>query len=178
MELIAAYLIVVSAITCVCQCCALARSLSEERKMFVQLMETMGVAPEQSTLMCSGLSAEIAGDIYDSRAPSTRRLNAFKWKLFASWCRQRDLDLVYCPVGSILHFLQSCFFWWGQPLQLYVASISAEHVPMGGVSVGHHPLVSRFLQGSRWLRPSALHKFLLGIYLSIYRPGGSSRPSI
>lgn len=34
-----------------------------------------------------------------------------------------------------------------------MAAISAEHVPIGGVSVGRHLLVSRFLQGMRRLRP-------------------------
>ncbi len=38
-------------------------------------------------------------------------------------------------------------------LKVYVAAISAGHALIGGVSVGHHPLVSRFMQGSRRLRP-------------------------
>ncbi len=48
------------------------------------LLENKGVAPEQSTLMCSGLSAEITNTILNSRAPSMRRLYALKWKLFGS----------------------------------------------------------------------------------------------
>ncbi|XP_042583419.1 uncharacterized protein LOC109076134 [Cyprinus carpio] len=119
------------------------------------IMEVMGVAPEQSTLMCSGLSAEITNTIINSRAPSTRCLYAFKWKLFASWCRQRSLDPFYCPIGSVLEFLQSRFSEGVTPatLKVYVAAISAEHALVGGVSVGRHPLVSCFMQGSRWLRP-------------------------
>ncbi len=80
--------------------------------------------------------------ILNSRAPSTRRLYALKWKLFASWCRQRNLDPVHCPVCSILEFPQSYFSKGVAPatLKVYVGVISAEHASMGGVSVGCHPL--------------------------------------
>ncbi len=44
----------------------------------------MGVAPERNSLMCSGLSAETTENIINSGAPTTRRLFAFKWRLFAS----------------------------------------------------------------------------------------------
>ncbi len=50
-----------------------------------------------------------ADTIINYKAPSTRRLFAFKWKIFASWCRQRVLDPVHCPIGSVLEFLQSHF---------------------------------------------------------------------
>ncbi len=67
------------------------------------------MAPERNALMCSGLSAETTDTIINYRAPSTRRLYAFKWRCFASWCRQRVLDPVHCPIGSVLEFLQSRF---------------------------------------------------------------------
>lgn len=72
-------------------------------------MEAVGLAPERASLMYSGLSAEITDIILNCRAPSTRPLYAYKWRLFASWCSQRDLDPVHCPVSSILEFLQSRF---------------------------------------------------------------------
>ncbi|KAL0149377.1 hypothetical protein M9458_055415, partial [Cirrhinus mrigala] len=119
------------------------------------IMEVVGVAPEQSALMCSGLSVEITDTIINSQAPSTRRLYALKWRLFTSWYRRHNLDPVHCPIGSVLEFLQSHFSEGVTPatLKVYVAAISAEHAPTEGVSVGCHPLVSRFMQGSRRLRP-------------------------
>ncbi len=53
-----------------------------------RLMEAMGVATERDMLMCPGISAETSDTIINSKAPSTRRLYAFKWRLFALWCRQ------------------------------------------------------------------------------------------
>ena len=90
-------------------------------------METVGVATERSALVCPGLSAETTETILSSRAASTRRLYAFKWRLFTAWCGNHNVDPVYCPVASVLEFLQDCFsdgvtpatfrFTW-QPFQL------------------------------------------------------------
>ncbi len=93
--------------------------------------------------------------IIHSRAPSTRRLFAFKWRFFASWCRQ---CVQHCPVGSVLEFLQSHFSRGVTPttLKVYVAPISAGLALVGGDSVGRHPLVSHFMKGSRQLRPFRL----------------------
>ncbi|KAI2660324.1 hypothetical protein H4Q32_007859 [Labeo rohita] len=125
------------------------------------IMEVVGVAPERSALMRSCLSAEITDTIINSRAPSTRRLYALKWRLFTSWYRRHNLDPVHCPIGSVLEILQSRFSEGITPatLKVYVAAISAEHAPTEGVSFGrddqmkHPPWVSRFMQGLRRLRP-------------------------
>ncbi len=58
-------------------------------------MEAMGVAPEWNALMCSGLSTETTNTIINSRAHPTRRLFAFKCRLFASWCRPVDPNLFF-----------------------------------------------------------------------------------
>ncbi len=120
-----------------------------------RFMETVGVASERNELICPGLSAEATETIINSRAVSTRHLYAFKWKLFTTWCRSRDMDPAYCPIASVLEFLQSRFSEgvMSAILKVYVAAISANHAYIDGVSVGLHPLVSRFMQGSRRLRP-------------------------
>ncbi len=105
------------------------------------VMEAVGVAPEGARLIASGLS--------------TRKLYALKWKLFTSWCRDRQLDPVNCPVGTVLEFLQARLSagLTHSTLKVYVAAISAYHASLGGQSVGRHPLVTRFLRGALRLRP-------------------------
>ncbi len=44
-------------------------------------VEVVGVAPEGAQLIASGLSTEVVETILQSRAPSTRKLYALKWKL-------------------------------------------------------------------------------------------------
>lgn len=57
-------------------------------------------------------------------------------------------------MGLVLEFLQSCFSEGEAPatLKVYVTTIAAEHALVEGVTVGRHPLVSRFMQGTRWLK--------------------------
>ncbi|KAJ7996685.1 hypothetical protein DPEC_G00239590 [Dallia pectoralis] len=120
-------------------------------------VETMGLASEGACLLDSGLSTEVVETILHSRAPATRKAYAARWKLFTSWCRERQVDPVNCPVFAVLEFLQQRFSTGLSPstLKVYVAALSACHVPLNGVSLGRHPLVSRFLRGARRLRPAA-----------------------
>ncbi len=48
------------------------------------VVEAVGVAPEGAQLVVSGLSTEVVETILQSRAPSTRKLYALKWRLFTS----------------------------------------------------------------------------------------------
>ncbi|KAI2645137.1 Transposon Ty3-G Gag-Pol polyprotein [Labeo rohita] len=119
-------------------------------------VEALGVASEGAHLLASGLSTEVVETILQSRAPSTRKLYALKWKLFTSWCGHRQQDPANCPVGSVLEFLQSRLSAGlsHSTLKVYVAAIAAYHTPLGGLSVGKDPLVTRFLRG--FLRSASL----------------------
>ncbi len=61
--------------------------------------------------------------------------------LVASWCSDHQLDPVNCPVGTVLEFLQDRFTARLTPstLKVYVAAISAYHIPLGGMSMGNDP---------------------------------------
>ncbi len=50
-----------------------------------RVVEAVGVAPERAQLIASGISTEVVETILQSRAPSTRKLYALKWRLFTSW---------------------------------------------------------------------------------------------
>ncbi|KAI2668801.1 hypothetical protein H4Q32_005606 [Labeo rohita] len=118
-------------------------------------VEALGVAPEGAHLLASGLSTEVVETILQSRAASTRKLYALKWRLFTSWCGHHQQDPVNCPVGTVLEFLQDRLSTGltHSTLKVYVAAIAAYHAPLGGLSVGKNPLVTRFLHSALRLRP-------------------------
>ncbi|XP_067258622.1 uncharacterized protein [Chanodichthys erythropterus] len=118
-------------------------------------VETVGLAPEGARLIETGLPTEVVETILHSRAPSTRKLYLYKWKVFALWCEQHNLDPVHSSVSDVLRFLQEKFSEGLTPstLKVYVAAISAHHIPVGGSSLGRDPLVVRFLRGALRLRP-------------------------
>ncbi len=68
------------------------------------VVEAVGVAPEGAQLIASALSTEVVETILQSRAPSTRKLYALKWRLFTSWCGDRQLDPVNCLVVQCWSF--------------------------------------------------------------------------
>ncbi|KAL0159970.1 hypothetical protein M9458_043695, partial [Cirrhinus mrigala] len=100
------------------------------------VVEVVGVASEGAHLVASGLSTEVVETILQSRAPSTRKLYALKWKLFTSWCGDHQQDPVNCPVGTVLEFLQDRFSAGlaHSTLKVYVAAIAAYHALLGGSS--------------------------------------------
>ncbi len=118
------------------------------------VMEAVGVAPEGAQLIASGLSTEVVETILQSRAPSTKKLYGLKWRI-TSWCGDRQLDPVNCPIGTVLEFLQARFSagLTHSTLRVYMAATAAYHAPMGGQSVGKDPLITRFLRGVMRLRP-------------------------
>ncbi len=120
-------------------------------------VETVGLASEGAQLIDSGLSTEVVETILPFRAPSTRKLYAFKWRVFTSKCSDHQRDPVNCPVGTMLEFLQERFIAELAPptLKVYVAAISAYHIPLGGMYLGKDPLVSCFLCGTLRLKPAA-----------------------
>ncbi len=101
----------------------------------------MGLASEGAQLIDSGLSTEVVETILHSRAPSTRKLYALKWRVFTSLCSDHQLDPVNCPVGTELEFLQERFTAGLalSTLKVYVVAISAYHIPLGGISLGKTP---------------------------------------
>ncbi|KAI2655478.1 Transposon Ty3-G Gag-Pol polyprotein [Labeo rohita] len=124
-----------------------------------------------------GLSTEVVETILQSRAPSSRKLYALKWKPFTSWCGDRQQDSVNCPVGTVLRFLQDRFStgFAHSTLKVYVAAISAYYAPLGGSSVGRNPLVTRFLRGA--LRPRPLARCsLLSVVGMLFHSFESSDP--
>ncbi len=78
-----------------------------------------------------------------------------KWRLFTSWCGDRQLDPVHCPVCTVLEFLQAQLPTGlaHSTLKVYVAAILAYHASLGGQLVAKKPLITHFLRGALRLRP-------------------------
>ncbi len=98
------------------------------------VVEAVGVAPEGAQLIASSLSTEVVETILQSRAPSTSKLYALKWRLLTSCCGDHQLNPVNCPVGTVLEVLQARLSagLTHSTLKVYVAAISAYHASLGG----------------------------------------------
>ncbi|XP_061094957.1 uncharacterized protein LOC133126631 [Conger conger] len=116
-----------------------------------------GLAPVRSRLVNMGLSKAAVNTIQHARAISTTMAYKGRWEAFETWCLERSQDPLVCPVSVVLNFVQSLL---DKGLSLstirgYVFAISACHTGYSGSTVAAHPLVKRFIQGVRRLKPVA-----------------------
>ena len=110
----------------------------------------MGLARERETLTSCGLPPEVVTTIQGARAVSARAVHNDRWNMFVSWSLELSPPVVVfqAPVRSILVFLhgrlsQGLVF---STVKGYQAAFSACHEGFGGMTVGRHPLVRRFLK--------------------------------
>ncbi|XP_057180897.1 uncharacterized protein LOC130548268 [Triplophysa rosa] len=122
-------------------------------------LEPPCLAPGRDEEILSGLPPAVVATISQARAPATRRLYAYKWRLFSTWCASRGEDPRSCAIGSVLSFLQERLETNLSPstLKVYVAAIAAHHNSVAGKSLGQHDLVIRFLRGARRRNPPRPH---------------------
>ncbi len=109
----------------------------------------------------TGLSTKVVETILPSRAPSTRKLYVLKWRVFNSWCSNHQLDPVNCWYSAGVH--ARAFHCRASPVHFKsLCDGHSYHIPLGGMSLGKDPLVSRFLRGTlRCCKPSVLLLFRL-----------------
>ncbi len=105
--------------------------------------------------LMNSLPVEVQETIASARAPDTRKLYSSKWGVFEYWCLARAIDLVNCPVGPVLEFLQERLTTGAAAtiLRVYAAAIAARR-ELDEVPLGRHRMVSAFMRGVKRLRPA------------------------
>ncbi|KAK7938681.1 hypothetical protein WMY93_002007 [Mugilogobius chulae] len=68
--------------------------------------QAYGLEFERTDLLGLGVPSPVVDTIQGARAPSIIREYSSRWRLFSSWCSERGLDPVSCPVQGVLEFLQ------------------------------------------------------------------------
>ena len=109
-----------------------------------------GMASFRSRIEAAGIPEDVCQIIMASWRGSTQQRYEGLWKLWSSWCIQRQKCPFSAPVNDILAFLTEQF---NNRRLVYKACISQLHDPIEGRQVGNLPLVSRFMKGIFELRP-------------------------
>ena len=93
--------------------------------------------------------------IAKSKSKGTRANYGSAWGQFASWCSDKQVDPISCPLDHVLDYLGFLYdkgFKYGT-INNHRSTISAYHIPIDGVKVGSHPLVCDLLKGVNNERP-------------------------
>nr|XP_055071026.1 uncharacterized protein LOC129451681 [Misgurnus anguillicaudatus] len=116
---------------------------------------SLGLARERLNLNIAGLPPKVIETIQNARAASTRSLYDLKWRVFESWCAERNIVPFLCSVSDVLCFLQELLEKGRafSTIKVYLSAISACHMGFNSGTIGQHPLVCRFMRGARRLHP-------------------------
>ena len=108
-----------------------------------QRQQAAGISRETSQLLAAGWSK------------GTNATYQSAWKRWDSWCSERQIDPVSCPIQPFLEFLTSLFQEGMQyhSVNTIRSAVSMTHEHIEGIPVGKHPMISQLLKGMYNLRP-------------------------
>ena len=93
---------------------------------------------------------------------STAKQYESAWKGWSSWCSKEKVNPFATTIKHILSYLADLFHQGRQYRMIGVhrSAISSFHIPLEGVVVGQHPLVTKFMKGIFSLRPTKQRYFV------------------
>ena len=101
------------------------------------------------------LSETASNLITNFRAKGTRQHYLSAWKKFQSWCSERKVDPIRCPLEHILNYLGTLFDkkLGYNAINTHRFALSHFREPIDGFKVGKHPSICRLLKGVSRERP-------------------------
>ena len=101
------------------------------------------------------LSEEAKHLIRNARGLGTQTRYKSSWNNWNSWCSERQIDPVRCPINHITEFLTNLFsngreYW---TINSYRSAISAYHIPEGNTPVGQTIQITTLMKGISKSRP-------------------------
>ena len=124
--------------------------------------QTSCLACVRESLRLNKVPERVSKIIFALWRPGTEKHYQSAWRKSNSWCEERSVNSISCPVTEILSFLSDLYYNGMQyrTINLYRNAISVAHAPVDGCVIGSHPIVSRFMKDILQLRMPTL-KYLL-----------------
>ena len=109
----------------------------------------------QESLQSKGFLEKVSKILLSSWRGSTAKQYESAWKGWSSWCSNEKINPFSATIRHILSYLADLFHQGRQypTIEVHRSAISSFHIPLKGVVVGWHPLVTKFMKGIFSLRP-------------------------
>ena len=109
----------------------------------------------RSRQFATGISAETSQLLAAGWSTGTNTAYQSAWKTWNSWCTEREVNPLSCPIQPFLEFLAGVFKEGLQyrSINTIGSAISMTHDHIEGTPIGKHPLVTRPLKGIYNSRP-------------------------
>ena len=111
---------------------------------------TSHLACVRESLRLNKVPERVSKIIFASWRSGTEKHYQSAWCKFNSWCEERSINSMSCPITEILSFLSDLYYnrVQYQTINLYQSTISMAHAPVDGCVIGSHPVVSRFMKSN------------------------------
>ena len=109
-----------------------------------------GMASIRRRFETAGFSPDVVQILLSSWGESTQKRYAGPWRAWAEWCTIRGWCPLSAPVTAVLSFLTTLLKERNleyRTIAVYKSAISQTHDPVGSVTLGQLPVVSRFMKG-------------------------------
>ena len=106
--------------------------------------------------LSQGISGEAADLMAAGWSKGTNKSYQSAWKKWVSWCGVQQVDPFSCDVSYFVNFLADLFKQGLQyrSINTIRSAVSVTHVPVGGVPMGQHPMITRLMKGISNRRPA------------------------
>ena len=110
----------------------------------------------RQSLQGQGFSQEVSDILLSSWRKNTARQYESVCRLWSGWCDSLQINCFSTSIKNIRTFLAHFFHEKGlqySKINVYRSAISAFHIPIDGVVIAKHPLVTKFIKGVFCLCP-------------------------
>ena len=145
--------------------------------------ESSRVASIRSSLQGKGVSGQASDLILASWREATEVAYSCNWRRWEWWCSEHRHDQMYSPIRAILDFLAEQYHQGKQyrTINSYRLAISMTHLPIDGVVIGKHPLITHLMRGvynTRPPQPKYSSTWDVGHVLGYIGSGGPNQSSL
>ena len=124
----------------------------------------------QKSLQNKGFSEKVPKILLSSWRGNTAKQYESAWKGWNRWCSKEKVNPFSTTIKHILSYLADLFHQGRQyrTIGVHRSVISSFHIPLEGVVVGRHPLVTKFMKGIFSLRPPKPRYFVTWDVNNVY----------
>ena len=132
------------------------RNEQDSHLLYSKVFQTSCMESFRQRLQGQGFPQEVSEILLSSWRKSTARQYESAWRSWSGWCDSWQINCFSTSTKNILTYLAHLFYEKGlqyRTINVYRSAISAFYIPIDGVVIRKHPLVSKFMKGVFCLRP-------------------------
>ena len=126
------------------------RNEQDSHLLYPKVCQTSCMESFRQRLQGQGFPQEVSEILLSSWRKRTARQYESAWRSWSGWCDCCQINCFLTSIKNILTYLAYLFHEKGlqyHTINVYRSAISAFHIPIDGVVIGKHPLVSKFMKG-------------------------------